>query len=532
MPFIFLLLFALICLQTQWPALPSWLTGEGCCILVGTMVVASWLAAWVIAWPIAWQMKREPDHRAFLLGRYIRLRRYHFIGLLSVYLISLYLLGWGRLFKNYWGELIVGPDNEAMTALAGFGHVAAASLIEHNAPGMEIGLLAPFFAGLLLSWERFYRVEQTAYEVGNVPTKSGSLPSTRVQIPAALDFPGVLSVSQSISRYLTASNDGYISKSAYLLLQVRHQLLLVMPPIFLLFLQQLLFACFPHWDEASYFPAIVGILMMAAAFLSMPFLLRLFLGLTPLPAGPLRDRLEQTAIRLRFGYSNVLVWNTKNLFANALVTGFIPWLRYIVLTDRLIDELSEDEIEAVFGHEVGHIKHHHLLFYLAFFLTSFIALGQFWEIVKDWITQDDVMNWLRSMPLVGDDIRNTLKTYSSFGKLGLLAVFTMLVFGFLSRRCERQADLFGARTVSTDAFVNALEKVAYINGIRRDRGGWLHPTIAQRVEFLQKMRDNPALVPPFHRSIALIRWSFFVLLGVLLSCYELPRVLMYIKYQN
>ena len=477
-------------------------------------------------------MKRDPDHRAFLLGRYARWRRYHFIGLLTAYLASLYLLGWGRVFKNFWADWLLGQDDNAVAALCGFGHTAAAGLMDRNAPGMEIGLLAPFFAALLLSWERFYRVEQTAYEVTNATIKAGPMTSTRAQIPAALDFAGILAVSQSISRFITTSIDSFISKSAYLLLQVRHQLLLVMPPIVLLFLQQLLFAFFPHWDENSYFPAIVGLVMMAVAFLAMPFLLRLFLGLKPLPAGPLRDRLERTAVRLRFGYSNVLVWNTKNLFANALVTGFIPWLRYIVLTDRLIDELTDDEIEAVFGHEIGHIKHHHLLFYLAFFLASFIALGQFWEIVKDWITQDNIMDWLKTMPLFGDDIRNTLKTYSSFGKLGLLAIFTVLVFGFLSRRCERQADLYGARTVSTDAFVSALEKVAYINGIRRDRGGWLHPTIAQRVEFLQRMRDNPALVPSFHRSIALMRWSFFVLLGVLLSCYELPRVLMYIKYQN
>ena len=43
MPFIFLLLFALILLQTHWPEPPSWLTAEGCAILVGTIAVTSWL---------------------------------------------------------------------------------------------------------------------------------------------------------------------------------------------------------------------------------------------------------------------------------------------------------------------------------------------------------------------------------------------------------------------------------------------------------------------------------------------------------
>src|SRR5262249_13913583 len=117
-----------------------------------------------------------------------------------------------------------------------------------------------------------------------------------------------------------------------------------------------------------------------------------------------------------------------------------------------------------------------------------------------------------------------------FAKLSILAAYTLLVFGFLSRRCERQADLYGASTVSTDAFINALEKVAAINGIPRDRAGnwllsWQHPTIAQRVEFLQAMRDNPARVPSFHLSIFLLRWCFFLALGVLLWCFGLPRVI-------
>jgi len=134
--------------------------------------------------------------------------------------------------------------------------------------------------------------------------------------------------------------------------------------------------------------------LMAVALMLMPLLLRVLLGLKPLPPGPLRDRLEATAQRLGFRYSNILVWNTRHLMANALVTGFIPWVRYIVLTDRLIDELTPEEIEAVFGHEVGHIKHHHLVFYLVFFLTSFLLLSFYWNLFKGWVRQEDIKTWL------------------------------------------------------------------------------------------------------------------------------------------
>ena len=259
-------------------------------------------------------------------------------------------------------------------------------------------------------------------------------------------------------------------------------------------------------------------------------LLRFFLGLKPLSAGPLRDRLEASARRLGFHFSDVLVWHTRNLFANAMVTGLVPWLRYVVLTDRLIDELTPDEIEAVFGHEVGHIKHHHLIFYLIFFLTSFIMLSMAWNTLREFVKQDDIKAAILELPYVGEDIWELLRTLSSWGQLLLLAGYTLLCFGFISRRCERQADLYGAKTVSTDAFISALEKVAAINGIPRHRSGnwlvsWQHPTIAQRVDFLEQMRAHPELIPNFHLGVHLIQLGFLGLLASILWYYQLPELL-------
>ena len=56
------------------------------------------------------------------------------------------------------------------------------------------------------------------------------------------------------------------------------------------------------------------------------------------------------------------------------LTGPLPFLRYVVLTDRLVQEMTPEEVEAVFGHEVGHIKHHHLLFYFGFLIASLVVV--------------------------------------------------------------------------------------------------------------------------------------------------------------
>jgi STE24 endopeptidase len=127
--------------------------------------------------------------------------------------------------------------------------------------------------------------------------------------------------------------------------------------------------------------------------------------------------------------------------------------------------------------------------------------------------------------------------------VAVLLAYIFVVFGFLSRRCERQADLYGCRAVSClrpdcdghgpDAalgehgrglcptgihtFVRALEKVAVLNGISRDRPGflqsWQHSTIARRVDFLHRVLYDPAEERLFQRRVTLVKWALIVVLG-------------------
>jgi Zn-dependent protease with chaperone function len=166
---------------------------------------------------------------------------------------------------------------------------------------------------------------------------------------------------------------------------------------------------------------------------------------------------------------------------------------------------------------------------MTFFLTSFILLGLLWEAVRHLLLHEELLAVLHTIPFLEKDLPNTLQTLSRFFKLGLLAGYTLFVFGFLSRRCERQADLFGAELTSTDTFISALEKVADLNGIPRDRNtnwllSWQHPTICQRVAFLRAMRDESGRRRRFHRSIVALQFAFFGLLGYLLWQFDLPRL--------
>src|SRR5262249_53709385 len=165
----------------------------------------------------------------------------------------------------------------------------------------------------------------------------------------------------------------------------------------------------------------------------------------PMPAGPLRDRLEAAAVRLRCRCSEILIWNTRNGMANAMVVGVLPWLRYVLLSDRLVEETTPEEVEAVFVHEVGHVKHQHMLYYLAFLIGSLAVLSRAGGLVEDKIQE----LWPAALAFMENNTA-FIQSWLALPTLLGLAVYIFTMFGFLSRRCERQADIYGCRAVSCE----------------------------------------------------------------------------------
>jgi STE24 endopeptidase len=108
-----------------------------------------------------------------------------------------------------------------------------------------------------------------------------------------------------------------------------------------------------------------------------------------------------------------------------------------------------------------------------------------------------------------------------------LAGYVFVAFGMLSRRCERQADIYGCRSVAgggeegVRTFARALVKVTEMNGVSVRRPGrlasWLHSTTANRVEFLERMLTEPGLEPRFQRRLGLVKWGVLVGLAGLMA---------------
>src|SRR5262249_16944046 len=87
----------------------------------------------------------------------------------------------------------------------------------------------------------------------------------------------------------------------------------------------------------------------------------LFYKFKPLENEPLKERLlrlsERARTRVRAVYAGKL--EEKSRSANAARTGLGP-TRRIILADPLLENYTDDEIEAILAHELGHHVHRHI----------------------------------------------------------------------------------------------------------------------------------------------------------------------------
>jgi len=236
--------------------------------------------------------------------------------------------------------------------------------------------------------------------------------------------------------------------------------------------------------------------MLVLVFTISPVFLRFIWRTRPLPDCSLRRRLQDLASRLGFSCRDILIWDTQGTgLVNAAVAGILPLFRYVFITDTLLASMSEDEVLGVFAHEIAHAKLGHLRFFLVF-LVAFSFLPDSLTI--------PLANLFLSLHFP--------PAYAEWASLLVLfGGYWGILFGFISRRFERQADLVGADSTSVDSFTHALERLSVLNGIPRETPSWRHFSIARRVDFLRKTQLNPAAVRGLERTLRLALVSFLLI---------------------
>jgi STE24 endopeptidase len=280
-----------------------------------------------------------------------------------------------------------------------------------------------------------------------------------------------------------------------------------------------------------------------------PEILRRVLHTERLADSPLRRRLEAMCRRTGVKYRDILLWRTQNNVGNAAVMGFVPRLRYVLLSDLLLETMTDEQVEAVFAHELGHVVHRHMIWYVVFCAVlmtfSFGSSGWAGRLLQGLGLREDLAQGLFIIA------ESTFKF--------------LVLFGFVSRRFERQADVFAARTmeltrqavpncsasetllaarqlqavgapapVATAAavvepksapvqrqrrfdshvgqygaaiFGSALHRVAIVNNIPVGARSWCHGSIATRMKYLQSLSADPSHTERFDRFMLFLYGS-------------------------
>lgn len=226
--------------------------------------------------------------------------------------------------------------------------------------------------------------------------------------------------------------------------------------------------------------AVVMGLFILLAQIAPIVLFPIFYKFEPLEDEELRRRLivlgERAGTRVRGVYKWHLSEKSKK--ANAALTG-LGATRRIILADTLLDNYSDDEIEAVLAHELGHHVHKHIL--KSIFVQAGISLLGFW-------LANEVLRY-------AVERSHMFETLSDFANLPLM-ILVVTVLSFLlmpalnaySRFNERQADRYCFESVaSVVPFISSMNKLADQNLAEKRPSRWVewffhsHPAISKRV---------------------------------------------------
>jgi len=327
------------------------------------------------------------------------------------------------------------------------------------------------------------------------------------------------------------------SRGAYVLDRVRHDLLLLLAPIALIlawsesvvfllgFAGDAVPGAQPDWRyyAAPWLQLIGAIVILALA----PLFIRFIWRTQRIGAGAIRARLTDLCERQGVRFRDILVWKTHGLLINGAVLGIWSPIRYVLLTDALLESLPDDQIEAVMAHELGHVRRRHMPWLLAALLVglgvtslilTLVAQGALWA--------------LRELEIPTGPIA----TIFEIGTLIAAVVFGLLVFGFVSRRFERQADAFAVQHLSgltrrnepgaglvcapesADAMAGALDSVSRLNHLSPTRWTWRHGSIAGRQHAIGFLIGRPVDALPIDRECRRIKgWLTigFIVMGAL-----------------
>jgi STE24 endopeptidase len=238
-------------------------------------------------------------------------------------------------------------------------------------------------------------------------------------------------------------------------------------------------------------------LLFAIIAQGFPWILSLFYPVVPLSNIGLRQCLTRLASKARLQIGAIYEWriSARTRQVNAMATG-IGSARRVLLTDTLLSLLSEEEVEAIVAHELGHCALHHVAkrILLNGLIFGLLFAGMNFAVHNGLVLfagLNDSLGWANLALIPG------FFFYWTCGR----AYGNILVAAF-SRRNEKAADLFAWKLIGrVEPFVTALRKLSDTNLIVFDKKSeWRfgHPAMAERLAAAERFaKANGEVLPSF-----------------------------------
>ncbi|MGA8179229.1 MAG: M48 family metalloprotease [Desulfobacterales bacterium] len=313
-----------------------------------------------------------------------------------------------------------------------------------------------------------------------------------------------------------------LSRKTYVLSQISFSVPILLPWILLSGIADIIHVLPFSWPkqllsttegEITYFL----VFLLAIAILG-PAMIQKFWRCKPVESGEHRRRIEELCQKAGLEYHNILYWPIfGGRMITAAVMGLIKKFRYILVTHSLLDMLQPEEIDAVIAHEIGHVKKHHLLFYLLFFVGyMIISYATFNLLIYSIVVSESIYHLITS---TGIDQTTVTTSIFSMAIIIVFLIYFRFIFGYFMRNFERQADTY-VYTLFDNAqpLISTFRKIAATSGEPADRPNWHHFSIKKRIDYLLKCESDRIWISrhdsKIKKSIAVYLAGMFLLCGV------------------
>jgi Zn-dependent protease with chaperone function len=245
-----------------------------------------------------------------------------------------------------------------------------------------------------------------------------------------------------------------------------------------------------HWPVWWWAAVAAGyaVVVVVMTGLAPVVLLPIFFTFRPLERQELRDRLIALSRRAGVAVSDACEWRVSDRTkkANAALTG-LGRTRRILVSDTLLGRYSDDEVEGILAHELGHQVHHDIWRGIA--LHNFVtALGL--------LAASRALDALAS-PLGWTGVGDVSGLPVLLLTAGVVSLALRPLVNASSRRMEREADRFSIElTGNPAAFATAIERLG-VQNLTEERPSRLarwffytHPPVAERVAAARRRLDT------------------------------------------